>query len=106
MSRVALVRAVAAGAMDRAVDVAATLELRGYGGAVHQVGRRVRPWSRHDYAFVASAAVVSLLAVLGTPPFDAYPRLVVPVDAGVIGLSLALVVALLAPFADRRGIGS
>ena len=32
-SRVALVRAVAAGALDRAVDVAAALEVRGYGTA-------------------------------------------------------------------------
>ncbi|HEX4806220.1 MAG TPA: energy-coupling factor transporter transmembrane component T, partial [Conexibacter sp.] len=48
-SRVALVRAVAAGALDRAVDVAAALEVRGYGGARRPP--RVRaPWSRHDLA--------------------------------------------------------
>ena len=56
-SRLALARAVTAGALDRAVDVAATLEVRGYGGS-GRPARRVRPWSRHDFAFAVSAAAL------------------------------------------------
>ena len=59
-SRLALARAVTAGALDRAVDVAATLEVRGYGGS-GRPARRVRPWSRHDLAFAVSAAALVAL---------------------------------------------
>lgn len=103
-SPLALARAVTAGALDRAVDVAATLEVRGYGGS-GRPARRVRPWSRHDVAFLASALVLVALAVLGGERFEAYPQFAVPVGAGELGLAAALVVVALAPFADRRGIG-
>lgn len=104
-SRLVIVRAVAAGAMDRAIDVAATLEVRGYG-----TGRRApalrRPWSRHDLAFVASAVVLLGFAAVvdRLAPFAAYPR----IEAG-LGLGELVAVALLAafalaPFADRRGV--
>ena len=102
--RVTLLRAVAGGAMDRAVDVAATLELRGYGGAARPA-RRQRPWSRHDLAFAASAVLLIALAIVADAPFDAAPRLVVPVDAGVLATAGAAALVMLAPFADRRGIG-
>ena len=102
--RLTLLRAVAAGAMDRAVDVAATLELRGYGGAVRPAPRR-RPWSRHDLAFALSAAVLVLIAVAADAPFDATPRLLVALDAGVVLTAAAAVGAVVVPFADRRGIG-
>jgi energy-coupling factor transport system permease protein len=104
VSRVTLLRAVAAGAMDRAVDVAATLELRGYGGAMRPARRR-RPWSRHDLAFAASALVLVVLALAADAPFDAVPRLVVPLGAGVLLSAVAIAAAILAPFADRRGVG-
>jgi energy-coupling factor transport system permease protein len=103
--RVTLLRAVAAGAMDRAVDVAATLELRGYGGAVRPARRR-RPWSRHDLGFAASAAALAGIAIAADAPFDAAPRLVVPLDAGVALTAAAMAAAMLVPFADRRGIGA
>jgi energy-coupling factor transport system permease protein len=106
-SRAALVRAVAGGALDRAVDVAAALELRGYGAARRPPRRLRAPWSRHDVAFaVAAAAIVGLAIageVLGWAAFEPYPRLH---GAGLpaLGLSLALLAVALAPFADRRGI--
>jgi len=107
-SRTAILRAVTAGALDRAVDVAATLEVRGYGGT-RRPPRRSRPWSRHDLAFAFSAAALAALglaaAVLSWEPFEAYPRTLAPVDAGVIALAVALVACALLPFADRRGIG-
>jgi energy-coupling factor transport system permease protein len=106
-SRVALVRAVAAGALDRAVDVAAALEVRGYGTARRPP--RVRaPWSRHDRAFAAVA--LALLAVtLGAwladvPAFDAYPLVRGDWGAATWALAVALVLLPLLPFLDRRGI--
>jgi energy-coupling factor transport system permease protein len=102
--RVTLLRAVASGALDRAVDVAATLELRGYGGAGRPAARH-RPWSRHDLAFSASAVVLLVLALAADAPFDARPRLLVPLDAGVLLTAGAVAAAMLAPFADRRGVG-
>ncbi|MEA2134231.1 MAG: energy-coupling factor transport system permease protein [Solirubrobacteraceae bacterium] len=107
-SRLAIARAVTAGALDRAVDVAATLEVRGYGGA-KRPPRRPRPWSRHDLAFAAAAGALAALglvaALLGWEPFEAYPRTLAPVDGGVLALAAALLAFALLPFAERRGVG-
>src|SRR5437660_691670 len=46
-SRVALMRAATAGVLDRALDTAAALEVRGY-GAARRTPRTPRPYSRHD----------------------------------------------------------
>jgi energy-coupling factor transport system permease protein len=107
-SRLALARAVTAGALDRAVDVAATLEVRGYGGS-GRPARRVRPWSRHDFAFAASAAALAgvgaAAALAGWERFEAYPRMVVPFGSAELALAAALCLVALLPFADRKGIG-
>jgi energy-coupling factor transport system permease protein len=107
-SRLAIVRAVATGAMDRALDVAATLEVRGYGTA-RRVPAARRPWSRHDLAFAASAAGLLVLAVviraLGLAPLELYPRFESRVDGGVLVGAVAIAVVALAPFLDRRGTG-
>jgi energy-coupling factor transport system permease protein len=106
--RVAVLRAVATSALDRAIDVAATLEVRGYGAAGAARPGRAAPWSRHDLAFAAAAAVIVALSVgarlAGVADFDAYPELSAPLGAGEVALAAFLVVAALAPFADRRGI--
>jgi energy-coupling factor transport system permease protein len=105
--RVALLRAVIGGSLDRAIDVAATLEVRGFASA-RRAPRLSRPWSRHDLAFLASAVAVLALAILGrvtgAASFDAYPQLHAPVGAGTLALCAALLAAALLPFADRRGI--
>ena len=84
--RVALLSAVVGGSLDRAMDVAATLEVRGFAaarGAARGTGRARRAPSRHDIAFAASAAAILALAIAarltGVASFDSYPRLV---DAG------------------------
>ena len=106
--RLAVVRAVAAGALDRAVDVAATLEVRGYGAARGARGGTPASWSRHDLAFAASAlGFAALLAgarLAGIAGLDAYPRLHMTAGPAEALLCLALAAAALAPFADRRGI--
>ena len=109
VSRAMLVRAVAGGALDRALDVAAALELRGYGvrpGAARRGPRA--PWSRHDLAFAASALAIVALTLLGelggATDFDAYPRLHGASAAEAAPLATALLLCALAPFADHRGI--
>ena len=75
--RLGVLRAVTAGALDRATDVAATLEVRGF-GASGRPPRRRRPVSRHDLAFGACAVGLTALAVTagigGWEGFEAYPR--------------------------------
>jgi energy-coupling factor transport system permease protein len=105
--KVAVLRATVAGALDRSLDVAAVLEMRGY-GAARKVARQRPVRSRHDLAFSLSAGCLLVLAVVaqlaGAAPFHAYPL----VSLGVTPITLAVAgaIALLAilPFADRRGI--
>jgi energy-coupling factor transport system permease protein len=106
-SRLALMRATTAGAFDRALDVAAALEVRGY-GAARRPPRAAVPWSRHDVAFAISSVAIVALGVLARvaalAPFHAYPGLRGPVGGGEVLLSIGLVTCGLLPFADRRGI--
>ena len=105
--RVALLRATTAGVLDRALDVAATLEVRGYA-----LGGRTRdlraPVSRHDVAFSVSAGAVLALAlaarIAGWAPFSAYPSLQMPVGASTLLVAAGMLLCVLAPFADRYGI--
>jgi energy-coupling factor transport system permease protein len=104
--RLAVLRAVVAGSLERSLDVAAALELRGY-GRVSRPRRIRRPWSRHDVAFAASAAAILALAVAaaaGLAPFDSYPTVHAPAGPSEWAVAALLVIAALAPFADRRGI--
>jgi len=129
--KVALISAVVGGSLDRAMDVAATLEVRGFAGpppARRRAGRRLsargsrlgrraradrahvlrRPFSRHDLAFAASGVAVLALATAGRlsgiASFDAYPRVELALDPGTLVLCAALLAAVLLPFCDRRGI--
>ena len=66
------------------------------------------PLGRHDQEFGAAAALVVALSVgariASLAPLQAYPSLHAPAGAGELALAVALLVAALAPFADRRGI--
>ncbi len=105
--RLGILRAVIAGSLDRSLDVAATLEVRGYGSA-RRPARLARPLSRHDIHF-ALAALATLALALGThtgalASFQVYPLLRAPLDAAVVLAALALPALALAPFLDRQGI--
>jgi energy-coupling factor transport system permease protein len=111
--RLQLLRATTSGVLDRALDVAATLELRGFSSTGGNPGRGAsvrpgRPWSRHDIAFALSASLVLLVAIgsriADAAPFQAYPVLRAPAGARVLTVAGALVVCALAPFVDRRGV--
>jgi energy-coupling factor transport system permease protein len=105
--RIAIVRAVVSGALDRSVDVAATLELRGY-GSTRRAPRLERPWSRHDMAFALAALILAGLGAAastrGWAKFEAYPLLSVRLGWRECSLCAALLAIALLPFADRRGI--
>jgi energy-coupling factor transport system permease protein len=113
--RVALLSAIVGGSLERAMEVAATLELRGFAVAAEgkyrprrSQSRLSRPWSRHDFAFLCSAFAVIALAVAGrlsgAASFQAYPLLKMQIDPGTWVLCAVLLAAVLLPFADRRGI--
>ena len=106
-TRVHLMRVATSNVLDRALDVAAALEVRGYGSA-RRPQRLRRPWSRHDLSFMAAACAIAGLSiasrVAGLTPFDAYPSLRAPVGAGEVAVAVALFVCALAPFADHRGV--
>jgi energy-coupling factor transport system permease protein len=114
--RVALLSAIVGGSLERAMEVAATLELRGFAVAAEgrhrprrTESRLRRPWSRHDFAFLCSAFAVIALALAGrlsgAASFEAYPLLKMQTDGGTWVLCAALTAAVLLPFADRRGTG-
>jgi energy-coupling factor transport system permease protein len=106
-ARVAVLRAVAGGALDRALDVAATLEVRGYGSA-RRGGADGAPWSRHDWAFTLCSLVIGAVTVAmraaGWARYDTYPSLHGAGAAEALAVGGALAVVALLPFADRRGI--
>jgi energy-coupling factor transport system permease protein len=103
VGRAPLARRLLAGSLDRAVDVAATVELRGYGLDAPRVRER-RPRSRFDARFYAVGLTLLVLAaafaILGAGGFDAYPS--IEVAAGPATLALSLLVALCG-LAPRRG---
>jgi len=107
VGRLAVLGAVASGALDRAADVAATLEVRGYATASPSRAAG-RPWSRHDVWFLCSAAAIACAAaaaaLAGVADFEAFPSLDVPLDAASILFAAGIVVVGWLPFADRRGI--
>jgi energy-coupling factor transport system permease protein len=109
-SRLTLMRAACTGVLDRALDVAAALEVRGYGAARRPPAYRqgVGSYSRHDLAFMAAALVVVGVAILtrvsSAAAFSAYPQLHVAAGPAALSLAGGLVAAALIPFADRRGL--
>jgi len=109
-ARTAVVRALSTGALDRAVDVAATLEVRGYAarGRREATASGREPWGRHDVAFAAAAVVIAALALGarlgGIAAFSADPVLTAATGTAELALVAALALAAGLPFADRRGI--
>ncbi len=109
VGRAALARRLVAGSLDRAVDVAATLELRGYAHGPPGSARGDRR-SRHDGPFLAAGLAIAVVGLVGRAAgvgeFDPYPT--VSIDTGWPTLALAACVPLAAglPFATaarRRG---
>ena len=108
VGRLAVVRAVTAGALDRSVDVAATLELRGFANARRAPHEAGPPLSRHDVAVAASAAGLFLLCAAGlaegVATVDPYPTFGLTTGLAPWLYASAIVALALLPFASRRGI--
>jgi energy-coupling factor transport system permease protein len=104
VGRAALARRLVEGSLDRAVDVAATLELRGHSLPIRPQQRRERSLDDAPLLWtalaIAAAGVGARLA--GAGGFQTYPR--IEFDAGPMTLVLCAAVILLAavPFAARR----
>ena len=106
LARSALARRLLTGSLDRAVDVAATLELRGYGLGAPSA-RRARTRSRHDPRFYAVGAGVLLVAIAlkasGGDGFHAYPTVQMSAASLTLGLSGLLLLSGLAPTVRSHG---
>ena len=103
--RLEVTRAALTGALERAVEVAAALELRGYATA-RPARRARRPWSRHDASVALAAALIAGLAIVAAPAgvgggsFDPVVRL--DLGAAEWALCAAFAAAALLPFALPR----
>jgi energy-coupling factor transport system permease protein len=109
VGKAALARRLVAGSLDRAVDVAATLELRGYAHGAPRRATRRRP-NRHSRRFAMCGVVVAALgiavAVTTTAPFEAYPTISVGTAPAALAFAAALPVLAAAPFAGAFTRGS
>jgi len=102
--RLAVVRAALSGALDRAVDVAAALEVRGYSLA-GRPARRSHPVSRHDLRIGAAAFAVAAAALAGVAAgvggVESYPTLELALGPAEVALAGGLVVLGAAPLVGR-----
>lgn len=107
LSRTAAISAVMTNALERSLQISATLELRGYSSDA-KAGRTKRPWSRHDAMFSAISAVLLILTICALTShwgrFSTYPTISVDASATTVIFAVALMVGMLVPFFDRRGI--
>ncbi len=106
--KLAVLRATVSGALDRSLDVAAVLEMRGYGTGGRRRRTSGRPRSRHDFAFLTAAlALIGLAiaeAIAGIGAFHAYPLIGISLTPVALALAVMAPVLALVPFLDRRGI--
>ncbi len=100
-----MTRAALTGALERAVDVAAALELRGYASA-RRPRRSPKPWSRHDRSVAAAALLIVAVAIAGRAAGVARasfePTVSLAFGGAEVALCVALVAAALLPFAAPR----
>jgi energy-coupling factor transport system permease protein len=106
--RLLVLRATVTSALDRSLDVAAALELRGYGGLALRPPADARPWSRHDIAFTTAAVAVLSATIAagatGYATFDCYPTVHAAALSHAVVLSALLALLSLAPSCARRGV--
>jgi energy-coupling factor transport system permease protein len=98
-----LTRALAAGALERAVDLAAAMEVRGFAATRGRRRGRVRTaWSVHDVAFFGAALTIALVALAGVlggvARFDPYPTLQADLNLATMVFALSTVGLALLPF--------
>jgi energy-coupling factor transport system permease protein len=103
-ARLAVARAALSGALDRAVDVAAALEVRGYsvGGRPE---RTPLAWSRQDVRVAAAAGLIAAAALIsvaaGVGSVETYPHVEIALGPSEAVLCALLLLAMALPFAGR-----
>jgi energy-coupling factor transport system permease protein len=106
VGRGALARRLLAGSLDRAVDVAATLELRGY-SLQPKLQQRIRR-SRYERRFYLSGLALICVAIaaklLGAEAYRAYPTTQLGIGPQTVAVSVLILLSGLAPLrrAPRR----
>lgn len=100
------------GSLERAVDVAAALEVRGYGSA-RRPARLPRAFNRHDLRLGSAAAGLLVMVVgarlAGVGEFTPYPAVRITLGPAEWALACATVALAWAPFSGRRsrlGVGT
>lgn len=100
LTRAALARRLLAGSLDRAVDVAATLELRGYSLDAPRA-KQAKLRSRYDARFYVVGLILLIAAIaglfLGVNDVGFYPTVRIGVDTPTLVLCALLVAAGFAP---------
>ena len=106
VGRAALTRRLVAGSLDRAVDVAATLELRGYARGVPRRGTARRSSRRGRRFALAGLAIVALAIggrIAGIGTFDPYPTISIDADGATLALAALMPVLAAAPYVGAGG---
>jgi energy-coupling factor transport system permease protein len=101
VGRGSLARRLIAGSLDRSVDVAATLELRGYGLDVPIPRRRPKRRAGEIGLAATGAALLSLVLAglfAGVGDFEAYPTVSIAFDPRTLALAVALPSVAALPF--------
>lgn len=107
VGRPVLLRRLVAGSLDRAIDVAATLELRGHGLGIKPIPRRERHppgvTARLLGATAAVAAVAIAGRVAGAGGWDTYPTIELGLGLATFAVCAALPLLAALPFIPARG---
>jgi len=109
VGRGALARRLVAGSLERAVDVAATLELRGYSRGAPRRARRTAPLREGAPFALAAAAIAAVVfagRVGGAFAYESYPLVSLAAGPDTLALAAALPVLAAAPFAPRPSLAA
>lgn len=103
VGRVVLARRLVEGSLDRSIDVAATLELRGH--SLPGRSRRRRERSRDTVPVLAAAGLIAGAALAaglaGAGGFETYPEIELATDPATLAVCVALPVLASLPFVLR-----
>ncbi len=105
---VGTLRRLVAGALDRSVDVAATLELRGYAHGPPRRAAQPRPGRRSWRFAITGLAILALglgAVAAGVAAYDAYPRIAMESGLATLAVAAALPILAALPFARARWLG-